>query len=158
VGRKSAARLGPERETVAIEEEDGGEEGGVVVGELEQLAFGLKVLVQEVDLGPGGQPLQLVLQDAEVHGQGLGVHRRLARDPGAEEPLCLAHLVEIGEKRPEQGDHSEQREPDQHRAAQALFGLAPDHRGAGVRSRRLSLLGHRSTSPRRKRPAAIRAG
>src|SRR5262249_33371002 len=54
------------------------EEGRVVVGEVEELALGLEVLVQEVDLRAGGEPLQLVLQRAEMNREGLGVHRCLA--------------------------------------------------------------------------------
>jgi hypothetical protein len=88
-----------------------------VVGEVEQLALGLEILVQEVHLGAGGETLQLVLQGAEVHRQGLGVHRGLAGDAGAEQPLRLTHLVEVGEERPDQGDDAQQREADQHRAA-----------------------------------------
>ena len=64
-----------------------------MVGELEQLALRLEVLVQEVDLGPGGEPLQLVLQRAEVELQRLGVHRGLAGHAHPQQALSLAHLV-----------------------------------------------------------------
>ena len=96
-----------------------------MVREFEQLALGLEVLVQEVHLGPGGQPLHLVLERSEVQGKGLGVDERLAGDAGPEQPLRLAHLVQVGEKGGDEGDDTEHGEADQHRAPKASVRLAP---------------------------------
>ena len=96
-----------------------------MVRELEQLALRLEILVEEVHLGPGGQPLQLVLERAEVQGESFGVDERLAGDTGPQQPLRLAHLVQVGEKGRDEGDDAKNGEADQHRAPKASVRLAP---------------------------------
>ncbi len=98
-----------------------------MVGELEQLALGLEVLVQEIDLGPGGEPLELVLQRPEVEAERLGVHQGLAGHAHPQQALGLAHLVQIGEERGEKADHRHHGEPDEHGAPQAAVRLTPGH-------------------------------
>jgi len=95
------------------------------VRELEELALRLEVLVQQVHLGAGGEPLQLVLQRPEVQRERLGVDQRLAGDAGTEQPLRLADLVQVGEERGDERDDAEHGEADEHRTPQASVGFAP---------------------------------
>jgi hypothetical protein len=96
-----------------------------VVGELEQLALGLKVLVEQVHLGARGEPLELGLRRPEVQRQRLGVHRGLTGHARPEQQLRLAHLIEVRQQRPHQGDDAHRHQAEEHRAPQALVRLAP---------------------------------
>jgi hypothetical protein len=78
-----------------------------VVREVEQGLLRRRRLIAEVNLGPGGEPLQLRHQGTDVGVQRVGVYCSLAADPGLQQPLRLGNLVAVAEQRQEQCQRGE---------------------------------------------------